>query len=282
MAQEEKKMVPVIPFWKMNGSGNDFIMVDNREGIFPDNDRTALISRLCQRQTGVGADGIILLENDVEVDFVWRFYNADGSEAEMCGNGGRCAARFAFLRDMAGARMTFRTLAGLIRAEIHQDQVKLELPPPVDFRREIVLKVGEETVTLDFINTGVPHAVLIVEDHEAARVREIGRLLRFHGQFQPAGTNVNFISVVDRQNLKIRTYERGVEAETLACGTGSVAACLVASARGLVDSPTRVETRSGEKLLVYYCRAGAGFSEVFLEGDAKIVYEGAIVPEFLS
>jgi diaminopimelate epimerase len=274
-------MVPVIPFWKMNGSGNDFIMVDNREDVFPNKDRTALISRFCRRQTGVGADGIILLENDPEVDFVWRFYNADGSEAEMCGNGGRCAARFAFLHGLAGTRMTFRTLAGLIRAEIHQDQVKLEMSPPVDFYREIVLEAEDETVTLDFINTGVPHAVLIVEDLEAVGVRDLGRLLRFHGQFQPAGTNVNFISVVDRHNLKVRTYERGVEDETLACGTGSVAACLVASARGLVDSPTRVETRSGETLLVYYCRAGAGFSEVFLEGDAKIVYEGAIVPEFL-
>lgn len=282
MAEEKRKVVPVIPFWKMNGSGNDFVMVDNREGIFPDDDRVVLISRLCQRQTGVGADGIILLENDLEVDFVWRFYNADGSEAEMCGNGGRCAARFAFLHEMAGTRMTFRTLAGLIRAEINQDQVKLELPPPVDFRREIVLEAGDETVTLDFVNTGVPHAVLIVEDLEAARVREIGRLLRFHDHFQPAGTNVNFISVADRHNLKVRTYERGVEDETLACGTGSVAACLVASARGLVDSPTRVETRSGEKLLVYYCRAAAGFTEVFLEGDAKIVYEGNIVQEFLS
>jgi len=274
-------LVPVILFWKMNGSGNDFIMVDNREGIFPDNNRTALISRLCQRQTGVGADGVILLENDPEVDFSWRFYNADGSEAEMCGNGGRCAARFAFLHDMAGDRMIFRTLAGLIRAEIHQDRVKLELPPPMDLRRELLLKVGEESVTLDFINTGVPHAVLIVENPEVAKVREMGRLLRFHGQFQPAGTNVNFVSVSDRHNLKVRTYERGVEDETLACGTGSVAACLVASARGLVDSPTRVETRSGEKLLVYYGNDGGDFTEVFLEGDAKIVYEGSIVQEFL-
>lgn len=281
MAQEEKKMVSVIPFWKMNGSGNDFIIVDNRKGIFPNDDRTALISRLCRRQTGVGADGVILLEDDPKVDFAWRFYNADGSEAEMCGNGGRCAARFAFLHGMAGERMIFRTLAGLIRAEIHQDQVKLELPPPGDFHREIVLKVGEETVALDFINTGVPHAVLVVKNIEAVKVKEMGRLLRFHRHFQPAGTNVNFVSVADRHNLKVRTYERGVEDETLACGTGSVAACLVASARGVVDSPTRVETRSGEKLRVYYCRDGAGFSEVFLEGDAKIVYEGSIAQEFL-
>lgn len=281
MAQENQQVVPVIPFWKMNGSGNDFIMVDNREGIFPDNGRTALISRLCRRQTGVGADGIILLENDPEVDFVWRFYNADGSEAEMCGNGGRCAARFAFLHGFAGAQMVFRTLAGLVRAEIHQEQVKLELPSPVDFRRDIVLRVGEETVSLDFINTGVPHVVLLVDNLEAVSIREMGRLLRFHDQFQPAGTNVNFISVVDRQNIRIRTYERGVEDETLACGTGSVAACLVASARGLVDSPTRVETRSGEKLLVYYRDDAGTFAEVFLEGDAKIVYEGSIVPESL-
>ncbi len=282
MAQEKRGVVPVMPFWKMNGSGNDFIMIDNREKIFPDNGRTALISRLCRRQTGVGADGLILLENDPEVDFVWRFYNADGSEAEMCGNGGRCAARFAFLHNMAGEKMVFRTLAGLIRAEMHREQVKLELPPPVDFRREIILEVGGQQMAVDFINTGVPHLVLMVEDLDAAEVREVGRQLRFHRQFQPAGANVNFVSVVDRRQIKIRTYERGVEDETLACGTGSVAACLVASARGLVDSPTSVETRSGEKLLVYYRGGGGDFTEVFLEGDAKIVYEGSIVREFLS
>ncbi len=281
MAQEKRGVVPVMPFWKMNGSGNDFIMIDNREGIFPDGDRTALISRLCRRQTGVGADGIILLENDPEVDFVWRFYNADGSEAEMCGNGGRCAARFAFLHGMAGEKMVFRTLAGLIRAEMHEEQVKLELTPPVNFRREIVLDVGGRQVTVDFIDTGVPHLVLMVEDLEAVKVRDLGRQLRFHREFQPAGANVNFVSVVDRRQIKIRTYERGVEDETLACGTGSVAACLVASARGLVDSPTAVETRSGEKLLVYYRNHGGDFTEVFLEGDAKIVYEGSIVREFL-
>jgi diaminopimelate epimerase len=183
---------------------------------------------------------------------------------------------------MAGEKMVFRTLAGLIRAEMHREQVKLELPPPVDFRREIILEVGGQQMAVDFINTGVPHLVLMVEDLDAAEVREVGRQLRFHRQFQPAGANVNFISVVDRRQIKIRTYERGVEDETLACGTGSVAACLVASARGLVDSPTSVETRSGEKLLVYYRGGGGDFTEVFLEGDAKIVYEGSIVREFLS
>ncbi|MBN2332881.1 MAG: diaminopimelate epimerase [Deltaproteobacteria bacterium] len=266
----------------MNGSGNDFIIVDNRSQIFPEDDRPLLIRRLCQRQTGVGSDGLILLEDDSQVDFSWRFYNADGSEAEMCGNGGRCAARFAFLHGIAPERMVFRTLAGLIKAEIHGSQVKLQLSSPGDIRQDICLLIGDEEVVVDFINTGVPHVVIPVDDLSLCEVREKGRRIRFHDEFQPAGTNVNFISVVTPHELSIRTYERGVEDETLACGTGSVAASLAASARGLVVPPTRVVTRSGEVLTVYYQRERAGFTEVFLEGDAKIVYEGSIIREFLQ
>jgi len=158
MAEETTGLEPVVRFWKMNGSGNDFLVIDNREGRFPAADRPALIARLCRRQTGVGADGLILLEEDPEVDFSWRFYNADGSEAEMCGNGGRCAARFAFLHRLAPARMVFRTLAGLIRAAVAGRRVNLELPAPAGWRQGIELPEVAKTGWhwLDFINTGVP------------------------------------------------------------------------------------------------------------------------------
>ncbi len=284
MAQETAGLEPVIRFWKMNGSGNDFIVIDNREEAFPRNGRPELVARLCRRQTGVGADGLILLENDSEVDFRWRFYNADGSEAEMCGNGGRCAARFAVLHGLAPQRLVFRTLAGLIRAEVAAGRVNLELPAPSGWRQGVPLAPlpvpGCHWV--DFINTGVPHAVLLVDDLENFPVREVGRRIRHADFFQPAGTNVNFIAAGAAGELHVRTYERGVEDETLACGTGSVAAALVAHARGLVNSPTRVRTRSGEVLTVRYRRDGAVFSEVFLEGDAKIVYDGKVVAEFLT
>lgn len=271
-----------LSFWKMNGSGNDFILLDNRTGVFPTAGREALITRLCHRQTGIGADGLILVEDDAKLDFRWRFYNADGSMAEMCGNGGRCAARFAFLNGIAGTRMVFGTLAGPIRAFVEGKQVKLQLTPPLDLEAEVRLVLGDTVLAGGFVNTGVPHVAVEVDDLDAFPVLETGRRIRFHERFRPAGTNVNFYQVVDAETIRIRTYERGVEDETLACGTGSVAVALIAAMRGKVRSPTRVVTRSGEVLGVFYRRDGAGFTEVFLEGDAKMVYHGTVFEEFLN
>ena len=272
-----------ISFWKMQGSGNDFIVIDNRQSIFPEKNRVELVEKLCRRGTGVGADGLILIEDDAEVDFLWRFYNADGSEAEMCGNGGRCAARFAYLHRIAGRKMAFKTLAGSVRAQVDAALVKLEMTPPFGLRQGVVLDCDGVAETFDFINTGVPHVVVTVpENLDQIALAERGARIRYHQEFAPAGTNVNFIEIDDEHCLSIRTYERGVEGETLACGTGSVAAALLASESGQVLSPTRVITRSGESLTIYFKKEGSSFTEVFLEGGAVIVYKGVIDSAFLE
>jgi diaminopimelate epimerase len=274
-----------ISFLKMQGSGNDFIVIDNRQSIFPEDNRVKLVATLCRRGTGIGADGLILIEDDadVDVDFLWRYYNAAGAEAEMCGNGGRCAARFAYLQGIAGREMAFKTLAGSVRAQVDDDLVKLEMTRPFAERRGVVLDCNGVSEKFDFINTGVPHVVVTVpENLDQVALAERGARIRYHQEFAPAGTNVNFIEINDEHCLSIRTYERGVEGETLACGTGSVAAALLASEHGQVASPTRVITRSGESLTIHFKKEAEIFTEVFLEGGAVIVYKGVIDPDFMT
>jgi diaminopimelate epimerase len=268
-----------LSFWKMSGSGNDFILVDNRRGVVAAGEGAALARRLCQRSFSVGADGLILVERSREADFAWRFYNADGSEAAMCGNGGRCAARFALLKGIAPARMRFMTGAGLISAEVKGSRVKLQLPLPSGFRERVAVEVEGRRFDPGFLVVGVPHAVVRAEGLEQTPVAEWGRALRHAPAFGPAGTNVNFFRVEGPRRLRVRTYERGVEAETMACGTGSVATALVAAAAGLVKSPVTVTTSGGEELLVHFRRRGGEYGEVFLEGSADVVFEGRIWEE---
>ncbi|HDS15487.1 MAG TPA: diaminopimelate epimerase [Proteobacteria bacterium] len=264
-------------FWKMQGGGNDFMVIDNRGRIFPEKTRPALVRKLCRRALGVGADGLILVEEAEAADFTCRFYNADGSEAEMCGNGGRCVARFAFLQKLASAKMVFLTPAGAIRAQVDGDRVRLEMPRPHSLRQGLELEIEGERIAVDFINSGVPHAILVVDcDPDPSWLLRQGAAIRRHPVFAPAGTNVNFVRIVNERRLAIRTYERGVEAETLACGTGSVAAALLLAVRGKVASPTAVVTGSGEILTIFYKQEGLDFSEVFLEGGAVIVYKGVL------
>ncbi len=272
-----------ISFWKMHGSGNDFIIIDNRGGVFPRTDRPGLVARLCRRSVGIGADGLILVEDDPYSDFLWRFYNSDGSEAEMCGNGARCVARFAFLKQIAGIEMTFMTPAGPIQACVERDRVRLEMTRPFGLRRVVELECETGPEKVAFINTGVPHAVVQVRDGlDAVDVAGRGRRIRLHPEFSPAGTNVDFMTVFDEHRLAVRTFERGVEDETMGCGTGAVAAALVAADAGLVRSPVEVTTRAGDRLKVYFERNGRGFREVFLEGGAVIVYKGVLEREFLA
>ena len=261
-----------VEFYKMTGGGNDFILIDNREGKVDADALRPAIPLLCRHKLSVGADGLIVLERSDKAHFRWRFFNADGSEAEMCGNGGRCAARLAHSVGIAPADLTFETLAGIIRAQVKGKVVKLTLPPPSDIRLGISLPVGEEEVSVDFINTGVPHAVLFTPNLQTIDVVGLGRQLRHHEAFQPAGTNVDFIRV-DNGIVAIRTYERGVENETLACGTGAVAAAIIAGLRGLAFSPTTVITRGGEHLTIYY-EGGAKVQEVSLEGEVRMIYHG--------
>jgi diaminopimelate epimerase len=268
-----------IPFCKMSGSGNDFILIDNRQRILDGDQLEDFVRRVCTRKVSAGADGLILIEPSERVHFRWRFFNADGSEAEMCGNGGRCAARFAVLRGIAPERLSFETLAGIIEAEVHGRRVKLQMVQPSGMELDLRVMIEGDEHLLHFINTGVPHAVEFVEEAGRVAVVDRGRKIRFHPQFQPAGANADFLQTIDRGHLKVRTYERGVEDETLACGTGAVASALIAAARGLVDSPVAVETTGGEVLNIYFQRKGKGFERVFLEGDTRLVYEGELWEE---
>lgn len=268
-----------IPFSKMNGSGNDFIVIDNRQKIL-DADRLGdFVPRVCARKVSVGADGLILIEPSSRANFKWRFFNSDGSEAEMCGNGGRCAARFAVQKGIAPNRLTFETLAGIIEAEVTGRRVKLLMVLPRNMELDLSVSIDGRQHTLHFINTGVPHAAMIVPKAPDVNVKEMGRKIRFHARFQPAGTNANFVQVLDRRTLKVRTYERGVEDETLACGTGAVASALIAAAKGVVESPVAVETSGGEIINIFFEKTPQGFQRVFLEGDTRVAYEGMMGEE---
>ncbi len=270
-----------IPFTKMNGSGNDFIIIDNRSGIAPQN-LPAFIRGVCRRKLSVGADGLILIETDADHDFRWQFFNADGSRAEMCGNGARCAARFAHVHGIAGTRMTFGTDAGTIEAEVIGEGAKIRMTDPFDLACDESLTLAEGAQTFCRINTGVPHVVIETEDLEAAPVAARGREIRYHQRFAPAGTNVNFMAVSTPGAIGVRTYERGVEDETLACGTGCVAAALVTAIRHGWESPIAVTTRSGGILTIHFERAGQGFGSVYLEGDARIVYAAELQADALK
>lgn len=270
----------------MHASGNDFILIDNRSGPVA-GDAGAFARKLCRPHFSVGADGLILIEPSSAADFKWRYFNPDGGEVEMCGNGSRCAALFAFMKGIAGRSLSFETLAGIIRAEVGEGGVKVELTPPSDYRPEITIDLGaaggylsgvsgSPRMTASFINTGVPHVVYFVDDVDAVDVQGAGAATRYHELFKPRGTNANFAKIVDMENVLVRTYERGVEGETLACGTGATASALVAGAKGLVHSPVKVATRGGNLLTVYFRWDGARFTDVFLEGDAVPVYEGIL------
>jgi diaminopimelate epimerase len=268
-----------IPFHKMNGSGNDFIIIDNRTGILEGVDLPQWVRKVCRRGLSVGADGLILVQNSSQADFQWRYFNADGSEAEMCGNGGRCVARFAYLSGIAGRSLSFETLSGVIEAEVVGERVKLKLGDPSDLRLNYPISLDGAEYLVSSINTGVPHVVQMVDNLEGYDVCGFGRSIRCHPHYQPDGTNANFIDLRDAHTIHIRTYERGVEDETLACGTGAVASALIGASKGLASSPISVHPRGGEVLTVYFEEKGSGFTNVFLEGDARVVYEGELWEE---
>lgn len=268
-----------IPFSKLNGSGNDFLLVDNRSGAVDGFDLPAFVRKVCDRTRSIGADGMIFIERPSgRGDFRWNFFNADGSVAEMCGNGGRCAARFAAERRIAPRRLSFETLAGLIHAEVAGRRVKLQMTPPRGLALDRTLTLAGRRHAYAFVDTGVPHAVLLVPDLEAVDVLRVGRGIRNHRAFAPRGTNVNFVRLLDGGVL-IRTYERGVEGETLACGTGAVAAGIVSAALGLARPPVAVTTRGGEVLTIHFDADRKDFGVVYLEGDTAWSCDGVIAEE---
>ncbi|MEE9255660.1 MAG: diaminopimelate epimerase [bacterium] len=268
-----------IRFTKLSGSGNDFIFIDNRDRRFDADAMIGFVRSVCRRGVSIGADGLMFIEPSERADFKWRFFNADGSEAEMCGNGGRCAVRFAERIGIGSGSFSFETIAGVIDATIEGSCVKLRMTQPTDFRPGVEVGLNGRSVTVDCLNTGVPHAVSFVEDAGAAAVVGDGRLIRRHDLFAPAGANANFCQVTGPRAVTLRTYERGVEDETLACGTGAVAAAILAATRGLVEPPVDVRVRSGETLTIYFTGRGADVADVYMEGETRLVYEGEMTGE---
>lgn len=268
-----------LKFWKMNGAGNDFVVLDNRDNRLQLSREQ--IARLCDRQRGVGADGLLAVEPARSgADFRMRYYNADGGEAEMCGNGARCFARFARSLDPAKAgaeKITFETIAGVIKAEFEGSNIRIELSEPFDLELDTDLAVDGELLAVSSINTGVPHAVVFVEDLDAVDVRRLGSAIRHHGHFQPAGTNANFAQVLAPDLIAIRTFERGVEDETLACGTGMVACAIVHFELNEGERPVRVQVRGGDILEVNFRKTRDGdFKDVTLLGPAESTFSGSI------
>ena len=272
-----------IPFEKMNGTGNDFVVIDNRKQLIPLDKQPDFVKMVCRRMFSVGADGLILIENSDKADFSWNFYNADGSVAEMCGNGSRCAARFAYRHNICGREMRFETIAGIIEAEVgeQEDNVRVKMVEPFDFRLDLSLRLDDVEYPVTFVNTGVPHAVIFMDDQEAP-VKKWGRKVRFHEIFEPDGTNANFVTVLDEKTIKVRTYERGVEDETMACGTGAVAAAIYAAMHKGMESPVEVVTSGGHSLTIHFnLLDGPLVESVYLEGPTRIIYSGNLTPEAL-
>ena len=260
----------------MNGAGNDFILVDNRAQAIQLN--RAQIAALCDRHRGIGADGFILLRpsSSPAADWAWDFYNSDGSTGEMCGNGARCFARFVQARTGRNEDFKFKTEAGIISARFEGERVRVSLTQPTDLSLDEKLALTGEKLSIHSVNTGVPHAVLFVPNADKAMVQPLGREIRWHARFAPKGTNVNFVQVLGPNQIRVRTFERGVEGETLACGTGVTASALIASRVHHFGSPVKVQVQGGDQLEVSFNENHGAFSNVQLSGGADFVFEGRI------
>lgn len=269
-------MMRKINFTKMVGSGNDFVVIDaTKPQSFKAAKLSSLARSMCNRKYGAGADGLLLLEKSRPADVKMRIFNADGSEAEMCGNGARCAALYYSLMASSGSSsLCIETKAGIIESKVSGDNIKIRLTEPKGIKLDVPIKVGPRTIKVNFINTGVPHVVVFTEGLDKIDVAGIAPLIRYHKRFAPKGTNVNFIEALSGNSFKIRTYERGVEDETLACGTGTVASSLVFSLKTGINEAVTARTKSGETLKVYYDKSGCSFRNVWLEGKARVVYKG--------
>lgn len=266
-----------IEFTKMHGAGNDFVVIDNLDRRFALG--TAQIRFLCDRRFGIGADGLLLLEpaDSTEVDATMVYYNADGSRAEMCGNGARCFARFALARNLGSSgSIRFTTDAGIVAAETVDDLYRIELTPPTDLVLERSIELKDGTAQINSVNTGVPHAVRFVDDVDSVDLRAIGSEIRFHPDFAPAGTNVNIAQLEPDGLVRIRTYERGVEDETLACGTGVTAVGIMAHLTHGITLPVRVQVAGGSVLQVDFARDDDTIRNVTLTGPAAVVFRGTI------
>ncbi|MGO8675331.1 MAG: diaminopimelate epimerase [Limisphaerales bacterium] len=260
----------------MNGAGNDFVLVDGRSQAVKVT-REQVVA-LCDRHRGIGADGLVVLRPCAsgKADWAWEFYNSDGSMGEMCGNAARCFARYVQRQTGGKADLTFQTEAGVITARFEASLVTVNLTAPEGLRLNERVPLSAATPTVHFVNTGVPHAVLFVPDADKAMVREMGPELRRHPHFGPRGANVNFVQVLGPNRIRVRTFERGVEGETLACGTGVTASALITSRIHGFGSPIKVRVQGGDELEVSFKEAKGQFTDVRLTGPAQFVFEGRI------
>lgn len=279
-----------IEFYKLQASGNDFILIDRRKFLKSKNKRalSVFVRKVCQRKKAVGADGVLFIETSKNSDFKMRIFNSDGSEPQMCGNGARCAALWKFLG--RSKETTFDTKAGEITAclnsaksgrKFFEAMIKIKMTTPFGFKENISLGILKRKIKVNLINTGVPHAVIFVDGLGSIDVEKIGSAVRSHRFFGPRGANVNFVQPLGRGSIAIRTYERGVEAETLACGTGSVAAALVYSLKREENNSqnrdgVKVKTKGGETLTVDFSRGKKKINDVWLGGKASLAYRGKI------
>lgn len=266
-----------IPFYKMHGAANDFIVVDDRAGVFPC-ENTEWLAAIMRRNTGIGSEGILLIQPSSQADFRMRFFNPDGGEVDMCGNGARCIARLAFELDVASQDMHFETLAGIVGANVSGEQVRLTMTPPTDWRLNQRLELEQGPLEYHFVNSGVPHVVVPVDSVADIDVMAVGAAIRYHADFAPDGTNVNFVEKTGPQQISLRTYERGVEAETPACGTGIVASGLIFGRAQLVEPPVTIHSAGGHELMVDFKLTESGADCVTLQGPAEHVFQGTIVP----
>lgn len=253
----------------MQAGGNDFILIDNRKSLIKNRKKSAM--EFCQRKFSVGADGLLLLESSKTADFRMRIFNPDGTEAEMCGNGIRCLIKFVYReRLVAEKEVSIQTTDGIYFGKLKRDLVSVKMREPGEIRLNLKVKIKKKGYTLHFINFGVPHTIILVDDLKKVDLKNLAPLIRNHQEFAPCGTNVNFVEVVDCHSLILRTYERGVEEETFSCGTGASAAAIISYKLGKVNSPVKVSPTSGEPLKVLF---DVILKEIYLEGKVMEVYE---------
>lgn len=254
-------------FYKYQGTGNDFVILDNRQETFPKDD-TRLIEFLCDRRFGIGADGLMLLENDQTTDFKMVYYNSDGNQSSMCGNGGRCLVAFAKKIDIIKDSTTFMAIDGLHHATINENGI-------VSLQMKDVDEVQQHDTHV-FLNTGSPHHVQLVEDLHIFDVRNEGSRIRYGNLYGEVGSNINFVAQTDENKFALRTYERGVEDETLSCGTGATAVAIAMKSIGKTNSSVIQLQVEGGELEVSFNEKNGFFTEVFLKGPAKFVFKGTI------
>ena len=265
-----------IEFTKMHGAGNDFVVIDNLDGRL--DLTTEQIAHLCNRRFGIGADGVLLLEKGPteDLDAQMIYYNADGSRAEMCGNGARCFTSFALAHNLGqDGQLKFRTDAGDLVGIAGNGTITVQMTPAVDTQLSLRINLAGEQATVHYTDTGVPHVVKFVDDIESVDIRAEGSELRFHQAFQPRGANANFAQV-ENGHVLVHTYERGVEDETLACGTGVTAVAILSHLVHQIPKPIRLRVAGGDTLEVDFNSEGDIIDQVTLAGPAKVVYQGSI------